>query len=238
MDDAGARANHMTIRDLPAADRPRERLRDFGANALSLAELIAILLRTGTAQQSAIVIAQELLAKYSLNDLVQAPFRELCNVPGLGEAKAAQLKAALELGVRAGAEMGAERASFTSPDDIARVMLPQMSGYEQEHVRVLLLDSRNRSLGEQEVYVGSVHTAQVRLAELLRDAVRVNAPHMVLIHNHPSGDPTPSAADINLTKLLYESAKVMDIDLADHLIIAGGRYISMKSVKMGFPNGA
>ncbi|HEX5478799.1 MAG TPA: DNA repair protein RadC [Dehalococcoidia bacterium] len=238
MEQDGARPNHTTIRDLPAADRPRERLRDFGANALSLAELIAILLRTGTAQQSAIGIAQDLLSKYTLNDLVRAPFRELCNIPGLGEAKAAQLKAALELGVRAAAEMGAERTSFTSPDAIAHLMLGEMSGLAQEEVRVLLLDSRNRSLGIHKIYKGSVHSAQVRLSELLSDAVRVNAPHMVLIHNHPSGDPTPSAADIHMTKLLYESAKVMDIDLTDHLVIGGGRYISMKAVKMGFPNGA
>ena len=238
MDEDGARANHTTIRDLPAADRPRERLRDFGANALSLAELIAILLRTGTARQSAIGIAQDLLSRYSLNELVRAPFRELCNIPGLGEAKAAQLKAALELGVRAAAEMGAERATYSSPDDIARAMMPKLSGYDQEVVHVLLLDNRNRSLGEYPIYKGSVHSAQVRLSELLRDAVRVNAPHMVLVHNHPSGDPTPSAADIHMTKLLYESAKVMDIDLADHLVIGGGRYISMKAVKMGFPNGA
>ena len=103
---------------------------------------------------------------------------------------------------------------------------------------MMLLDARNRSLGMSDVYKGSVHSAQVRLAELLRDAVRVNAPHMVLIHNHPSGDPTPSAADIHMTKMLFEAAKLMDIDFADHMIIGGGRYISMKSVRMGFPNGA
>ena len=233
-----AREDHTTIRDLPAEERPRERLRDFGAGALSLAELIAILLRTGTTKQSAIAIAQELLATYSLNDLAQAPFRELCNIPGLGEAKAAQLKAALELGMRAAASMGPERPSFTSPDDIARVFVQKLSGLDQEVVHVLLLDSRNRSLGVYDKCKGSVHAAQVRLSELLRDAVRVNAPHMVVIHNHPSGDPTPSAADIHMTKLLYESAKLMDINLADHIIIAGGRYISMKAVKVGFPNGA
>ena len=117
-------------------------------------------------------------------------------------------------------------------------MLADMSGFDQEHVRVLLLDTRNRSLGVSDVYIGNVHTSQVRLSELLREAVRVNAPHMVLIHNHPSGDPTPSAADIHMTKMLFEAAKLMDIELADHMIIGGGRYISMKSVKMGFPSGA
>ena len=230
MDEDGARANHTTIRDLPAADRPRERLRDFGANALSLAELIAILLRTGTARQSAIGIAQDLLSRYSLNELVRAPFRELCNIPGLGEAKAAQLKAALELGVRAAAEMGAERATYSSPDDIARAMMPKLSGYDQEVVHVLLLDNRNRSLGEYPIYKGSVHSAQVRLSELLRDAVRVNAPHMVLIHNHPSGDPTPSKADIAMTREVVEAALKLGISVHDHIIIGAAGHTSLKSL--------
>ena len=232
-------APYTLIRDLPASDRPRERLRDFGAQALSTQELIAILLRTGTPKESALSQASRLLARFAgLPGLARASFGELRNEKGLGEAKAAQLQAALELGMRAASATPDERRIFKSPDDIAAIALAEMSLLEQECVRVLLLDVRMRMIGFPEVYRGSVHTAQVRIAELLRDAVRVNAAQIVVVHNHPSGDPTPSAPDIQMTKMVYDSARVMDILLLDHMIIAGGRYVSMKAVNMGFPHGS
>ena len=110
-----------------------------------------------------------------------------------------------------------------------------MSLLEQEHVRVVLLDSRNRVLGMPEMYQGSVHTTPVRIGELLRDAIRVNATSFVVLHNHPSGDPTPSSSDVHMTKLLLEASKLMDIELFDHIVIAGGRYASMRMLHMGFP---
>jgi DNA repair protein RadC len=227
------------IRHRPESDRPRERLRDSGADALSSAELIAILLRTGTPKQSALTIAQRLLGDYGLSGLATAPFQQLCQEHGLGEAKTAQLKAALELGMRVATAAPAERRTFRSPDDIADVgFITQMSAHEQEHVRVLLLDTRAHMIGFPEVYVGTVSEAHVRHSELLRDAIRVNAKSIVLVHNHPSGDPTPSAADIAITKGLFDSAKLMEIDLLDHMIIGGGRYVSMKSAHLGFPRGS
>ena len=234
MDDE-RRATYTLIRDLPATERPRERLRDAGASALSVAELLAILLRTGTAKESALSQATRLLARFeSLEGLRRAPFQELCNEHGIGEAKAAQIKAALELGLRATRKKGEERLTVRSPDDIADLVLHEMSALEQEHVRVVLLDVRNRVLALPTVYVGSVHTTNVRIGELLADALRVKAAAIVLLHNHPSGDPTPSAADVQMTKTLGEAAKLMDIDLLDHLVIAGGRYVSMKALRMGF----
>ncbi|MHB8375469.1 MAG: RadC family protein [Dehalococcoidia bacterium] len=230
---------YTLIRDLPASERPRERLRDFGAQALSTQELIAILLRTGTSKESALAQASRLLARFEgLPGLARSSFNELRNEKGLGEAKAAQIKAAIELGMRAASAMPEERRIFKSPDDLANIALAEMSLLEQEVVRVLLLDARLRMIGFPEVYRGSVHTAQVRISELLRDAVRVNATSIVLVHNHPSGDPTPSASDIQMTKMLFDSARVMDIALLDHMIIAGGRYVSMKGVNMGFPHGS
>lgn len=229
-------AYRVMIRDMPAIDRPRERLRDAGAEALSSAELIAILLRTGTSKQSALDQATALLARFEgLPGLARASFAELCNVHGFGEAKASQLKAAIELGVRVGRQLSPDdRPIVRSPDDIAALVMAEMSLLEQESVRVMLLDARNHVLGIREVYHGSVHTTQVRIAEMFREAVRATAPAIVVLHNHPSGDPAPSAADVQMTKMLVEAGKLLDIEVYDHLVIGGGRYVSMRSMRLGF----
>lgn len=233
MDDA--RQTYTLIRDLPAADRPRERLRDAGAASLSNAELLAILLRTGSAKQSALAQATSLLARFDgLPGLRNAPFLELCDEHGMGEAKASQIKAALELGLRLAAASSDERPIVHTPEDIANLVLAEMSLLAEERVRVMLLDVRNRVLAMPTVYVGSVHTTNVRISELLSEAVRVKAAAIVVLHNHPSGDPMPSSADIQMTKNLAEAAKLMDIDLLDHIVIAGGRYASMHQLKLGF----
>lgn len=234
--DGDANVTYTLIRDLPATERPRERLRDAGADHLSVPELLAILLRTGTAKESALSQATRLLARFkSLEGLRNAPFQELCNEHGIGEAKAAQIKAALELGIRATRQDGRDpRPIVRSPDDIAALVLHEMSALEQEQVRVVLLDVRNRVLGLPTVYVGSVHTTNVRIGELLADALRVKAAAIVLLHNHPSGDPAPSAADVQMTKQLAEAAQLMDMELLDHIVIAGGRFASMKQLRTGF----
>ena len=237
MTDDAAPAPSMLIRDLPVTSRPRERLRDFGADALSEPELLAILLRVGSARESALAQATRLLIRFgSLRGFAQASFAELCNEKGLGEAKTAQIKAAIELGIRlAKVSDKDERPVMRSPDDIAAMLSPEMSLLDQEHVRVVLLDSRGRIIDSPTVYVGSVHTAQVRIAELLSPAIRANAVSIVLVHNHPSGDPMPSAADAQMTAQLREAAKLMDIVLDDHIVIGGGRYASMRALGLGFP---
>jgi DNA repair protein RadC len=227
------------IRDLPATDRPRERLRDAGASALNNAELIAILLRTGNARKSALDQAGDLLARYGgIAGLARCSFSELCRERGIGEAKAAQIKAAIELGTRAAAASARDAVTvFRSPDDLANLVMADMSLLDHEEVRVALLDTRNRLMSIAEVYRGSVHSAVVRTSELLRVAVRANAPAIICLHNHPSGDPTPSAPDIKMTQQLLEAARAMDIALLDHLVIAGGRYVSMRAAHLGFPHG-
>jgi DNA repair protein RadC len=229
-------ASYTLIRDLPAADRPRERLRDFGPDSLSEAELLAILLRTGGSKESALAQAQRLLKDFhDLAGLRHAPFMELCGQKGIGEAKAAQIAAALELGVRLTRVDGKTNRAVNSPEDIAGPLVAEMSLFQEEHVRIMLLDARNRVLATPEVYVGSVHTSHVRIGELLSDALRVKAAAIVAIHNHPSGDPAPSPADVQMTKQLYDACRLMDIDLFDHIIIAGGRFASMHRLKLGFP---
>ena len=227
------------IRDLPANDRPRERLRDAGAGALSNAELLAIILRVGGAKQSALSQANSLLARFSgLPGLRAAAFMELCTEPGIGEAKAAQIKAALELGVRLSSYNADDRPHVSTPEDIANLVMAEMSLLQQEQVRVMLLDAKNRLLSMLTVYIGSVHTTHVRMAELFSDAVRVRAAAMVVLHNHPSGDPTPSPADVTLTRGIVDVSKLLGIDLLDHVIIGGGRYVSLHSLKAGFSEAA
>lgn len=225
----------LRIRELPAEERPRERLRDYGASALSNAELLAIILRVGTAAENAVRLAERLLARFGgLPGLRNASFGELKAQHGLGEAKAAQLHAALELGLRLQAAQPEDRATVRSPQDVANLVQGEMALLEQEHLRVVLLNTRNQVMSILELYKGSVNSAQVRVSEVLRPAVRENCPALVVVHNHPSGDPTPSAQDIELTKELVAAGKLLDIEVLDHLIIGRGRHVSMKETGQGF----
>ncbi len=225
----------LRIRELPAEERPRERLRDYGPGALSNAELLAIILRVGTATENAVRLAERLLAHFGgLPGLYRASFNELRNQHGLGEAKAAQLQAALELGKRLLSMSPEDRASVRSPQDVANLVQGEMALLEQEHLRVVLLNTRNQVLGVPELYRGSVNSAQVRVAEVLRPAVRENCPALVVVHNHPSGDPTPSGQDIALTKELVAAGKLLDIEVLDHIVIGRGRFVSLKETNQGF----
>ncbi len=181
------------ISDLQESDRPRERLSALGPQALTNAELIAILLRVGVMGESAVDVGQRLLKKFGgISGLHRASMQELMEQHGIAEAKAAQIKAAIELGRRLTLESPEERASINSPADAAMLVQYEMSALEQEHLRVILLDRRNRVLEIVEVYKGSVNSSQVRVGELFKDAIRINASAIIVVHNHPSGDPTPS----------------------------------------------
>jgi DNA repair protein RadC len=221
------------IRDLPEMDRPRERLQSAGADALSVAELLAIVLRTGTARESALALATRLLARFGgVYGLARASIPELCDVKGLGEAKAVQIKAALELGVRAQQKVDDRRPILRDPEQIAGMVMTEMSLLDQERVRVFVLDVRNRLIATKDVYEGSVHSATVRVGELLREAVRLNGSSIVLVHNHPSGDVAPSSADLSMTQQLVEAGRLMDIEVLDHIVVAGGEFTSMKRMRL------
>ena len=226
---------HALIRDLPATERPRERLRDYGAGALSSAELLAIVLRTGASRESVLALATRLLSSHrGLVGLARAGFGELCQERGLGEAKAAQLKAAFELGRRLASAQPEERAAVRSPQDVANLLLPEMGLLEQEELRVVLLNTRNQVLSVHAVYRGSVNTSLVRVGELFREAVRQNCPALVVVHNHPSGDPTPSADDVAMTRQAVQAGRLLDIEVLDHLVIAQQRFVSLKEKGQGF----
>jgi DNA repair protein RadC len=223
------------IRDLDAADRPRERLQSHGASALSNAELLAIILRTGTGGESALNMSQRLLSSYGgLAGLARASFGELARERGMGMAKTAQVQAAMELGRRLLVASPDERPQITSPADAANLLMPEMSLLEQEHLRVLLLDTKHHVLDSPTVYVGNVNTSVVRVAELFREAVKLNCVAIIVAHNHPSGDPTPSPDDIRVTEQMVQAGKMLDIEVLDHLIIGHQRYVSLKERGLGF----
>jgi DNA repair protein RadC len=223
------------IRDLPVSDRPRERLAALGPRALTEAELIAILIRSGTQGLSALQLAQSLLSEcQGLAGLLATPYQELCARRGLGPAKASQIQAAIELGRRFASARPGDRPCLTSPEDAAVLIQYEMSILEQETMRVLLLDTRNRLIRDPMVYQGSLNASVVRVGELFREAVRANAAALIVAHNHPSGDPTPSPEDVAMTRTLVEAGKLLDIEVLDHLVIGKGRWVSLKAQGLGF----
>lgn len=225
----------LMIRDMAEQDRPRERMRKVGAGAVSTAELLAIILRTGTGGENVVRLAERLLAEFgSLPGLSRASITELMNVKGIGEAKASEVKAALELGRRLMASAPEERPVVSSPADAANLLMSEMMFLEQEHLRLVLLDTRNRVLQIPTIYVGSLNTSVVRVGELFRAALKANAAAMIVAHNHPSGDPAPSPEDIQVTRKLVEAGKLMDIEVLDHIVIGHQRFVSLKERGLGF----
>jgi DNA repair protein RadC len=226
---------HPMIRDIPASERPRERLVKYGAGALSSAELLAILLRVGVRGENVISLAMRLLSDYGgLSGLAKASFSEMEATKGIGTAKVTQLKAAFELGRRLLVESPDERPQIRSPADAANLLSMEMSLLDQEHLRLLLLDTKNRVLEMPTVYIGNLNTSVIRVGELFRYALRANCAGMIVVHNHPSGDPTPSPEDVRVTERIVEAGQLLDIDVLDHLIIGKQRFVSLKERGLGF----
>jgi DNA repair protein RadC len=223
------------ITDLAEAERPRERLARLGPQSLSNAELLGILLRVGVPGENAVQVGQRLLQTFGgLAGLHRADFQEVCSQHGVSLAKASQIKAAIELGNRLRLEAPNERPAVHSPADAAALVQYEMSALEQEELRVLLLDTRNRLLDTITIYRGSINSSQVRVGELFKAAIRRSAASIIVVHNHPSGDPTPSPDDITVTRAIIQAGKLLDIEVLDHLIIGTGRHVSMKDRGLGF----
>ncbi len=219
----------MAIRELPIAERPRERLALRGPGGLTAAELIALIWGSGSRGVSAVDLAEEALARHEgLTGLARANDVELEDIPGIGSAKAAQLAAAFELGRRLLADWPAGRWTIRSPVDVADRLILQMGRLEREELRAVLLNTKNVVLQVATVYQGNVSSSLVRVGELFRDAVRVNASGLILVHNHPSGDPTPSPDDLHLTAEALAAGRLLDIDLLDHLVIGHDAYVSLR----------
>lgn len=234
-DQVAPRSNWRSVRELPSGDRPRERLASLGPSALSASELLAVLWGSGGPAGSSLEIAGAAIARHgSLAELARADLLELTGVPGVGTARAAQLLAAFELGRRSHLGGAAARWTIRAPRDVADRLLADMARLEREELRVLLLNAKNGVLRQSTVYVGNVSAALVRVAELFRDAVRVQASGVIVVHNHPSGDPEPSPDDLHLTAEAIAAGRLLDLPVLDHLILAADGYVSLRDRGVAF----
>jgi DNA repair protein RadC len=223
------------IREVPLAERPRERLAMRGVGGLTSAELIGLVWGSGTRGRSAVDLAADALARHDgLGGLARATDVELATVPGVGVARAAQLVAAFELGRRLLADWPTARWTIRGPADVAERLILQMGRLEREELRVVMLDTKNHVLRVATVYQGNVSASLVRVGELFRDAVRLNAAGIILVHNHPSGDPTPSPDDLHLTAEALAAGRLLDIALLDHLVIGHDAHVSLRDRGVAF----
>jgi DNA repair protein RadC len=226
---------HLRIKELPASEQPRERLRDYGAAALSDAELLAILLRVGVAGTNVLQLAQQMLVERGgWAGLMRADYADLCHRHGMGEAKTSTLKAALEIGRRLLLTDQGQRFQIKSPSDVAQLLMIEMSHLDQEHLRTVLLDTKNRVQEITTIYVGSLNTSLIRIGEVFREALKRNSAAIIVVHNHPSGDPTPSPEDIQVTRQIVAAGALLDVEVLDHLVIGQGRFVSLRERGLGF----
>ncbi|WP_227521914.1 RadC family protein [Bacillus solitudinis] len=219
----------LLIRDVPLRERPRERLLQDGASSLSNQEVLAIILRSGSRKESVLQLAQRVLVQFDgLPLLKDATIEELCEINGIGEAKAVELCAAMELGRRIHSMKTEERFVIRSPEDVSTFVMDDMRFLTQEHFVCLYLNTKNQVIHRHTVFIGSLNASIVHPREVFKEAFRRSAASFICLHNHPSGDPSPSREDIEVTKRLYESGKVLGVELLDHVIIGDRKFISLK----------
>ncbi len=217
------------IKELPTNERPRERLQQYGAAFLSTAELLAIVLRTGTHQRSAISLAEHLLSEHrNLRGIANATVQELAKIKGIGPVKAIQVAACVELGKRLAAHNENLQPVIGSPEAAVHLLMPEMRMASKEHFKTLLLDTKNRLIRIATTSIGTLDSSVVHPREVFKDAIGVSAASILVVHNHPSGDPTPSPEDRNVTLRIAEAGKILGIELLDHVIIGDGKWVSMK----------
>ncbi|MBI2850580.1 MAG: DNA repair protein RadC [Chloroflexi bacterium] len=222
--------NSFTIHDLPVSERPRERLQKFGADALSVQEILALILGRGIAGESVTATAQRLLSRFgNIRGIAGASLEELTQVKGIGLAKAAQIKAAFELANRLdGDAESIDRTLVKTPDEAFNLVKKQLQNKKKEHFVVLLLDTRSQLIKSAEVSIGSLDSSIVHPREVFKEAVSASAASVILAHNHPSGNPEPSSDDIKLTKRLAQAGEMMGIEVLDHIIIGNKKFLSLK----------
>ncbi len=226
-------SHNVMLREIPNEDRPRERLLQFGAEALSSTELLAILIRTGTAKESAVKLADKVLAMSGgLRHLVDLSIEQLTSIRGVGQAKALQLQAGIELGRRMARSGLQDAPAVKSPRDAADIVMDELRYLQKEHFMVIFLNTKNRVIGKETLSVGSLNASIVHPREVFRSAIKRSSASIICAHNHPSGDPTPSSEDIEVTHRLSAAGELVGIELLDHLIVADRQFASMK--ELGF----
>ena len=218
-----------TIKDLPSGERPRERLLAYGVQALSTAELIALLIRVGNHERSAVSLGEHLLAHFgSIKGIACATAEELAKVKGIGPAKAAEIKAAIEFGSRLALFSDDARPTIGGPRDVANLLMPDLRYLKKETLKAILLSTKNHVLAIKTISVGDLSSSIVHPREVFQDAVIASAASLIVAHNHPSGDPTPSAEDVAVTKRLISAGEILGIDVLDHIVIGDGVFASLK----------
>lgn len=226
-------SHNYTLRDVPNEERPRERMIQYGAQALSNAELLAILLRTGTFQESAVHVAQRLLRESGgLRKLTDMSMEQFTEIKGIGEAKALQIQAGIELGRRMARSAMNETVTIRSPQDVASLLMEDLRYLQKEHFVCLFLNTKNHVIGQETLSMGSLNASIVHPREVFRAAIKRSSASIVCAHNHPSGDPTPSPEDVQITQRLVQAGEIVGIDVLDHIVIGDQRFVSLKELGM------
>ncbi len=222
---------NIKIKDIPQSERPRERLSQLGAESLSAQELLAIILRTGTEKENVISMANRLLKEYGLKTLSQASTIELQKIFGIGEAKACQIVACFELGKRLSAYREEPKPHIKNAEDVAKLFMERFRGMNKECFNIINLDSKSRLINHQTVSVGNLSESLAHPREIFHSAIKSSASRVILVHNHPSGEPSPSEADLQLTERLIEAGELLGINVLDHVIIGDGKWWSWREKK-------
>ncbi len=220
--------NNIRIHDIPEEERPRERLIRNGPESLSNAELLGIILRTGSKEENVVSLSNRILSKYSIKQLSLTNVSRLMQENGVGKAKAAQIAAVFELARRLETFVEEPKRKICSPKDVYTLMYPKMREQKKEKFITLCLDTKNQILKEEVVSIGSLNASIVHPREVFKSALMESSASVIMVHNHPSGDPSPSREDIMVTKKIVEGGKLLGIDVLDHIIIGDGRYVSLK----------
>jgi DNA repair protein RadC len=218
----------LRIEDIPAKERPSNRLISSGATSLSNAELLSIILKSGSVAENAINLSQRVLSQFDLKQLSAIGATQLMKIHGIKSGKAVQIVACFELARRLETFDSSSKFKINSPEDVYRRLYPAMRESKKEHFVELRLDTKNQIIREDTISIGSLNENVVHPREVFRTALIESAAHIIVAHNHPSGDPTPSREDIDITKKLVETGKIMGIDVLDHVIIGDCRHFSMK----------
>ncbi len=223
----------MKIKDLPLSERPYEKLEIYGAESLSNAELLAIIIKTGTRDKSAVSIAQQILAlngeKENLRFMQDISLNEFMSIKGIGKVKAIQLKAICELTKRISRPINTKRRIIKSAKDVAELLMPELQSEKREIVKLLILNNKNAILKITDISLGGANFAYIEPRDVLAEAIKLQAPRIILVHNHPSGDASPSQGDYKVTDRIYEAAELMGIELLDHIVIGDDNYRSLLS---------
>ncbi len=222
------------IKQLPELERPYEKLEIFGEKMLSNAELLAIIIKTGTREKTSLELAQEILhlggeENNNLIFLRELSIQELMKIKGIGKIKAFQIKAAGELAVRFAAPRNYLKIVIKEPKDVAELLIEELRILTREVAKIVILDNKNKILKIKDIAIGGTNVINISIKDILTEPIKMNAPKIIIVHNHPSGDPTPSQADINFTERLFEATNMVDIELLDHIVIGDKKYVSIFS---------